>query len=116
MCDCIFCKIINGDIPSDKVYEDENLFAFRDIHPLAPVHVLIVPKIHISSLNDVNDRNEIVLSGIFSAAKKIAESLGIAESGYRFAINTGKDGGQEVMHLHAHVMGGAKLTVPSAVK
>lgn len=116
MSDCIFCKIVAGEIPSDKVYEDDDLFAFRDINPLAPVHILVIPKLHISSLNDIDEDNERVFAKIFSVSRKIAEAEGISESGYRFVINTGKDGGQEVMHIHAHIMGGAKLMVSSVVK
>ncbi len=110
--DCLFCKIINGEIPSDKVYEDELVFAFRDIAPASPVHVLIIPKKHISSANEINEDNEAVVAHIFSVAAKLAGELGIAESGYRIVNNCGKDGGQTVGHLHFHLLGGRNLGWP----
>lgn len=110
--DCLFCKIINGEIPSDKVYEDEQVFAFRDIAPAAPVHVLIIPKKHISSANEINEDNAAVVAHIFSVASKLAGELGIADSGYRIVNNCGKDGGQTVGHLHFHLLGGRNLGWP----
>lgn len=110
--DCLFCKIINGDIPSDKVYEDELVYAFRDISPAAPTHVLIIPKAHIASANEINEENEAVVAHIFSVAGKLAKQLGIADSGYRIVNNCGKDGGQTVGHLHFHLLGGRNLGWP----
>lgn len=112
MSDCLFCKIIAGEIPSSKVYEDEYVYAFDDISPEAPVHVLIVPKAHISSANDITEENADVVSAIFLAAKKIAEEKGVAESGYRIVNNCGEDGGQTVKHLHFHLIGGRSLSWP----
>ena len=104
--DCIFCKIISGDIPSKKVYEDETVYAFYDINPMAPVHVLIVPKQHISSINEVDETNSAVIAHIYEVAAKLAKELGVSESGYR-----GADAGQTVFHLHFHLLGGQKLKV-----
>ena len=112
MTDCLFCKIISGEIPSSKVYEDEFVYAFNDISPEAPVHVLIVPKEHIASANDINESNADVVAKIFLAAKKIAEENGIAEDGYRIVNNCGENGGQTVKHLHFHLLGGRSLTWP----
>lgn len=106
---CIFCKIINKQIPSDVVYEDDRVLAFKDIKPVAPVHVLIVPKTHISSVKDINTENADVLKDIHLAANKIAGKLGISEKGYRLINNCGPDGGQTVMHLHYHLIGGTNL-------
>ncbi|MEG1415408.1 MAG: histidine triad nucleotide-binding protein [Clostridium sp.] len=112
MVDCLFCKIINGEIPSSKVYEDEWVYAFNDISPVAPVHVLIIPKTHIASANEINSSNEEVLGKIFSAASNIAKNLGISENGYRVVNNCGEDGGQTVHHLHFHLIGGRNLQWP----
>ena len=112
MSDCLVCKIISGEIPSSKVYEDEYVYAFNDISPEAPVHVLIVPKEHIASCNDINENNADVVSKIFLAAKKIAGEKGIAENGYRVVNNCGDDGGQTVKHLHFHLIGGRSLAWP----
>ena len=110
--DCLFCKIIKGEIPSSKVYEDEFVFAFRDIEPQAPVHILIIPKVHIASANDLNEENSAIVGHIFSVAAKIAKSEGIAEGGYRIVNNCGADGGQTVGHLHFHMLGGRSLAWP----
>lgn len=112
MSDCIFCKIVNGEIPSGKVYEDENVYAFRDINPAAPVHFLVIPKKHISSVNAVNRENSAVIAKIFEAISLIAVQEGIAEKGYRVVTNCGVDGGQTVEHLHFHVLGGRSLVWP----
>lgn len=112
MADCLFCKIISGEIPSDKVYEDENVYAFNDISPEAPVHVLIVPKEHICCMNAVTQENADIVAKIFLAAKKIAEEKGISENGYRIVNNCGDDGGQTVKHLHFHLLGGRSLAWP----
>lgn len=112
MSDCIFCKIVNGEIPSKKVYEDENVLAFYDISPEAPVHVVVIPKQHIQSVNDLNEDNLEIVSQIFKAINKIVIELGIADSGYRIVNNCGKDGGQTVNHLHFHLLGGRSLNWP----
>ena len=109
--DCVFCKIIKGEIPSKKLYEDELVYAFNDINPMAPVHVLIVPKQHMDSVNDVTPENSAVISRIYEVAAKLAAESGIAESGYRIVTNTGTDSGQTVSHLHFHLLGGTKLKV-----
>ena len=106
---CIFCKIINKQIPSDVVYEDDTVIAFKDIQPAAPIHVLIVPKTHISSMKEINPDNADILKDIHLAANKIAEKLGISDKGYRLINNCGADAGQTVMHLHYHLLGGKTL-------
>lgn len=106
--DCIFCKIIRGDIPSAKVYEDEYVFAFRDINPQAPVHILVVPKEHICCANAISGDNSVYVAKCFEAIAKIAKAEGL-ENGYRVINNCGEDGGQTVMHLHFHLIGGVKL-------
>jgi histidine triad (HIT) family protein len=110
--DCLFCKILAGDIPSDKVYEDELAYAFRDINPQAPMHVLIVPREHIESLNDAAPGDEAVLGHLLRLASKIANQQGIAENGFRTVINTGAESGQSVWHLHLHVLGGRPMHWP----
>ncbi len=110
--DCIFCKIVAGEIPSTQVYRDEQVTAFRDINPAAPVHVLIVPNRHIASVNDLTTEDEPLIGHLFSVAKQIAAEEGIAESGYRLIINTGPDGGQVVFHLHLHLLGGHRMKHP----
>lgn len=107
--DCIFCKIINGDIPSSKVYEDDKIFAFNDINPQTPVHILIVPKTHICCANAVTADNADVVAHIFTKVGEIAEAAGIKDDGYRIINNCGKNGGQTVMHLHFHLLGGKDL-------
>ncbi|MBQ9992503.1 MAG: histidine triad nucleotide-binding protein [Firmicutes bacterium] len=109
MGNCLFCKIINGDIPSAKVYEDEDVFAFKDIAPKAPVHILIVPKKHFQGIFDMNEEDIAVVGKINFVAKKLAEEFGIAESGYRLVANSRPDSGQEVYHLHYHLIGGRFL-------
>jgi len=105
---CLFCKIIAGDIPSTKVYEDENVYAFRDINPQAPVHILVVPKEHICCANAIDESNSVNVAKCFEAVSKIAAAEGL-ENGYRVINNCGADGGQTVMHLHFHILGGKKL-------
>ncbi len=109
---CLFCKIAAGEIPSSKVYEDEIVYAFRDIEPQAPVHILIIPKEHIASANELTEENASVVGHIFAVAVKIAKEEGIAEGGYRIVNNCGKDGGQTVGHLHFHMLGGRSLQWP----
>lgn len=110
--DCIFCRIIKGEIPSDKVYEDEYLYAFRDIDAKAPVHVLVVPKTHIGSVNGLDEGNAHLAAKAFLAMKEIAAKEGISESGYRIVVNTNKDAQQSVAHIHFHMLGGRSLTWP----
>ena len=108
---CLFCKIMKGEIPSNKVYEDEEIFAFNDIHPAAPVHFLMIPKIHIESLVDVEEVHQNLLGKMLLLAPRIAKSQGCT-NGFRTIINTGHVGGQEVLHLHIHIIGGeARLPV-----
>lgn len=106
MNDCIFCKIINGEIPSNKVYEDELIYAFRDINPAAPVHILIIPKEHICCANKLEESHKELLGHIILTAKKIAEAEGVAEDGYRIINNCGENAGQTVFHLHFHLLAG----------
>ena len=106
---CIFCKIIKGEIPSQIVYEDEKVVVFKDINPVAPVHVLIVPRVHIESVRDIGERNADVIADIHFAANKAAEKLGISQKGFRLINNCGADAGQTVPHLHYHLIGGVKL-------
>ncbi len=110
--DCLFCKIIAGEIPSAKVYEDDTVFAFRDIEPQAPVHVLIVPKEHIASADEINESNSAVVAHIFEVAAKIAKDEGLTD-GYRIVNNCGDSAGQTVKHLHFHLMGGRNFTWPA---
>ncbi|OHC67032.1 MAG: histidine triad nucleotide-binding protein [Rhodocyclales bacterium GWA2_65_20] len=105
MSDCIFCKIARGEIPSKKVYEDEDLFAFHDINPLAPVHFMIIPKRHIASFYDATDGDQALLGKLFAKAGEMAQSQGLAD-GFRTIVNTGRIGRQEVYHLHVHILGG----------
>jgi len=107
--DCIFCKIIKGELPSTIVYEDENVLAFRDIYPQAPVHILIIPKEHIESTADVNTENSHLVSKCFEAIKKIADAEGLGGN-YRVITNTGADSGQTVFHIHFHLLGGKKFS------
>ena len=107
--DCIFCKIINGEIPSQKVYEDDEILAFNDIKPVAPIHVLIIPKKHISNLMELKEEDMHIIGKIMKAAQKIAKDLGIAENGFRLISNCGPESGQEVMHIHFHLLAGKKL-------
>ena len=108
MSDCLFCKIIAGEIPSSKVWEDEAVYAFRDIAPMAPVHVLVVPKLHIPSADGVNEENSAAVARIFEVIPKIAAAEGLS-NGYRVITNCGEDGCQSVKHLHFHILGGKKL-------
>jgi histidine triad (HIT) family protein len=108
--DCVFCKIAAGSIPADIVYSDEELIAFRDIHPMAPVHDVLIPRKHIASVNGLLDSDQALAGRMMLAAGKIARKEGIAESGYRLAINNGPDGTQVVPHLHLHILGGRLLS------
>ena len=106
--DCIFCKIVKGDIPSNKVYEDDTVLAFHDIAPQMPVHVIVIPKMHIASAAEVNEDNSVVIGHIFEVIPKIAKDLGL-DNGFRIINNCGKDGGQTVGHIHFHILGGKTL-------
>lgn len=110
--DCIFCKIMNKEMDADLRYEDEELIAFDDIHPKAPIHILIIPKKHIATLNDVSDEETLLVGKMMQAAKKIAKKLEIAEDGYRVVMNCNRQGGQEVFHIHLHFLGGKQLSWP----
>lgn len=112
MDDCLFCKIIKGEIPSAKVYEDDKVLAFKDIEPQAPVHVLIIPKEHIKSAAQITEENCAIVGYIFSVAAKIAKEAGL-EDGYRIVNNCGDSAGQTVKHLHFHLMGGRQFTWPA---
>ena len=109
MMDCLFCKIIAGDIPSTKVYEDELVYAFRDINPQAPTHILVIPKSHLASVNEVNAENSGVVAHIFEVIPQIAAKEGLTQ-GFRVVSNCGEHGCQSVRHLHFHILGGAQLT------
>ncbi|HVF49013.1 MAG TPA: histidine triad nucleotide-binding protein [Pyrinomonadaceae bacterium] len=109
---CIFCKIVGGEIPADVVYKDERAVAFRDINPQAPVHILIIPREHLESLDDAAQSDEAPLGHLLRVAARVANEQGLSESGYRTVINTGTGAGQSVFHLHLHVIGGRTLTWP----
>ena len=110
---CLFCKIVKGDIPSTKVYEDELVLAFRDIAPMAPTHILVIPKAHIASVAEVTEENVSVVAHIFTVIPKIAAEEGL-ENGYRVVSNCGSDAGQTVHHLHFHILGGKQLSTEMA--
>lgn len=110
MDNCIFCKIINGEIPSNKVYEDEKVLAFYDIHPVTPIHVLVIPKKHIESIVKLESKEDYeYIESIHKAINEIAKKLNIDEEGFRVVVNCGENGGQEVKHLHYHILAGKKL-------
>lgn len=111
--DCLFCEIINGNIPSTKVYEDDKILAFKDINPMAPVHIVIVPKTHIACANELNENNCEIVGYIFSKIPQIAAEQNLT-NGYRVVNNCGEDGGQTVLHLHFHLLGGKKLNTEMA--
>lgn len=113
MDNCLFCKIIKGEIPSKKVYEDDYVYSFYDIEPQAPYHIVIVPKVHIKSANEINEENSIYVAKIMEACAKIAKELGFAEDGYRVVNNCGQHGGQTVGHLHFHLIGGRQFGWPA---
>jgi len=106
--DCLFCKIVNRKIPSEFLYEDDDYLVFRDINPAAPVHLLLVPKQHIRSINDLEPGHESLVGGLFTLAGKMAVQEGVNESGYKLLFNVEKGGGQEIFHLHLHLIGGWK--------
>ena len=107
--DCIFCKIIKGEIPSEKVYEDEEILAFKDINPAAPIHILVIPKKHIDSLLKLEEQDYVLVGKIQKVINKLAKELNIEEEGFRVIVNCGKDAGQDLMRLHYHLLAGRKL-------
>lgn len=111
--ECLFCKIIKGEIPSTKVYEDDKILAFRDINPMAPTHILVVPKEHIGGVDELTESNSAIVSHIFAKIAEIARKEGLTK-GYRVVSNVGEDGGQTVRHLHFHILGGKKLNTEMA--
>ena len=110
--DCLFCKIIAGEIPSNKVYEDDAVYAFHDINPAAPVHILVIPKKHLSAVNAASEEDQALLGHLLLKANAIAAEQGLAEEGFRYVINTGDKGGQTVYHLHLHILGGRQMNWP----
>ncbi len=106
--DCLFCKIVKGDIPSRFLYDDDDLVVFKDINPAAPVHLLLVPKRHIRSMNDIQKGDRDIISKLFMVAKQMAAEQGVRESGYKLLFNVEKGGGQEIFHIHLHLIGGWK--------
>src|SRR4030066_1662737 len=102
MQDCVFCKIAKKEIPSDSVFEDDDVVAFRDLHPIAPVHILVIPRKHIASVTDISEEDTLLMGKLITAAKKIAEDLKISRSGYKLLLRVGEHGGQEVGHIHLH--------------
>ena len=107
--DCVFCKIIKGEIPSKKVYEDDEILAFYDINPISKVHVLVIPKMHIQSLQELKEENKELLFHIFEKINEVAKIVGVDKTGFRVISNVGEDAGQAVRHLHFHILGGEKL-------
>lgn len=107
--DCLFCKMIKGEVPCNKVYEDEEILAFYDINPAAPIHILVIPKKHISSLAHLEKEDEAIVGKIYGVINQIAEENGFKQDGYRVIVNCGKNGGQEIMHLHFHILAGKEL-------
>ncbi|MDF1766212.1 MAG: histidine triad nucleotide-binding protein [Gammaproteobacteria bacterium] len=110
--DCLFCKIISGDIPSTEVYSDDDIYAFRDINPAAPTHILVIPKKHLTDVKSAQAEDEALIGRLLLRANDIAQAEGLAEDGFRYIINTGKHGGQTVFHLHLHILGGRALGWP----
>ncbi len=112
MSDCLFCKMVDGEIKPDVVYEDDAVLAFRDINPQAPVHVLVIPKQHISTINDIQDEQAELIGRLYLGAKSVAEQEGIAADGYRTVMNCNAAAGQTVFHIHLHLLGGRNLSWP----
>ncbi len=112
MTDCLFCKIRDGEIPADIIYQDDDVMAFNDVSPQAPTHLLIIPKKHLSTVNDVEQVDELVMGKLFSAAKKIAAENGINDGGYRLVVNTNEQAGQTVFHIHMHFLAGRNMAWP----
>ncbi len=112
MIDCLFCKIVAGDIPADLVHETEDTIAFRDINPQAPTHILIIPRKHIATINDIADEDRALVGSLYTTARDVARQEGLAEAGYRVVMNCGEGAGQSVFHLHLHLLGGRGLSWP----
>ena len=110
--DCLFCKIVNKEIPAQIIFENETIIAFEDINPQAPIHILLIPKEHFTSLNDVTEEKKEILGELLIKARQIAKEKGLANNGYRIVLNTGKDSGQAVFHIHFHLFGGRRMTWP----
>jgi len=110
--DCLFCRMLEGEIPSEKVFEDDQVFAFRDINPQAPSHILVIPRKHIASLDELDDRDAPLMGRLMAAGAQIARQEGLSAKGYRSVINTGEHGGQSVHHIHLHILGGRALSWP----
>lgn len=110
--DCLFCKIIAGDVPSTEVYSDDEFYAFRDINPGAPTHCLVVPRKHIARITDLTEEDDALLGRMFRRANKIAAAEGVVDPGFRYVINCNEDGGQSVFHIHLHILGGRRLAWP----
>lgn len=110
--DCLFCKIVNGDLGADIVYENESLIAFRDINPIAPTHILLIPRRHLATMNDLQDGDASLVGELFLTAARIAANEGLAEDGYRVVMNCNEAAGQSVFHIHLHLMGGRAMTWP----
>jgi len=109
---CLFCKIVQGEIPANVVFEDAEIMAFRDVNPQAPTHMLVIPKVHISTINDTDTKDELLLGRMVLAAKKLAASEGFDDAGYRLVFNVNSDGGQTVHHIHLHILGGRRMAWP----
>ncbi len=112
MSDCLFCKMVRGELVPDKVYDDDDVLAFRDLNPQAPLHVLVIPKEHVATINDLDDRHASLIGKMYLAVKAIAKQEGVAENGYRTVMNCNGDGGQTVFHIHLHMLAGRGLRWP----
>ena len=110
--DCLFCKLISGEIPATEVYRDDDIFAFEDINPIAPTHILVIPIKHLSDIKSANQDDQELIGKMLLIANQIATEKGLAEGGFRYVINTGKNGGQTVYHLHLHIIGGRSMSWP----
>lgn len=110
--DCLFCKLISGEIPATEVYRDDDIFAFEDINPIAPTHILVIPIKHLSDIKSANEDDQELIGKMLLIANQIATEKGLAKDGFRYVINTGKNGGQTVYHLHLHIIGGRSLSWP----
>ncbi len=112
MSDCLFCKILEGEIPADIVFENDDVLAFRDVNPQAPTHILIIPRQHISTTNDLTENHELIMGRLFSAAKIIAAQEGVSDEGYRMVVNCNEKAGQTVFHIHMHLLAGRNMNWP----
>ena len=112
MSDCLFCKIVEGEIPADIVFESDDVLAFRDVNPQAPTHILIIPRQHISTTNDLTENHELIMGRLFSAAKIIAAQEGVSDEGYRMVVNCNEKAGQTVFHIHMHLLAGRSMNWP----